>query len=117
MQIYALAQSIIILAYYRMTFIKYKQYPGKLGLEHSPAGLWNFEGNLNDSSGNGFDLSGTPLGYSVQANDFQYGVIFGGSEFSRPSRDAALAITGALTIETVGIFSPPVSGVREFFVR
>jgi hypothetical protein len=115
MQIYALAKPIIILAYCCMTFIKYKQYPGKLGLEHSPAGLWNFEGNLNDSSGNGFYLSGTPLGYSIQANDFQYGVIFGGSEFSRPSRDAALAITGAITIEIVGIFMPPEYGVLEFF--
>jgi hypothetical protein len=36
MQIYALAKLIIILAYYC-----------KLGLEHSPVGLWNFEGNLN----------------------------------------------------------------------
>lgn len=86
-----------------MTFIKYKQYPGKLGLEHSPVGLWNFEGNLNDSSGNGFDLSGTPRRYLTNEKDFFDGVVIGG-ELTRPSRDAALAITGELTIEVVGKF-------------
>lgn len=103
MQIYALAKPIIIPAYCCMTFIKYKQYPGKLGLEHSPAGLWNFEGNLNDSSGNGFHLSGTPRRYLTNERDFFEGVVIGG-ELTRPSRDAALAITGALTIEVVGKF-------------
>lgn len=101
--------TVIIQTYCCMTFIKYKQYPGKLGLEHSPVGLWNFEGNLNDSSGNGFDLSGTPLGYSVQANDFQYGMLFSWI-LSRASRDELTAITGALTLEVVGYFRFPASG-------
>lgn len=96
-----------------MTFIKYDKYPGKLGLEHSPVGLWNFEDNLNDSSGNGFDLSGTPLGYSIQANDFQYGMLFSGI-LSRASRDALTAITGALTLEVVGYFRFPASGALEY---
>ena len=123
MQIYALAKpiipanslenSIIIIAYICMTFIKYDKYPGKLGLEHSPVGLWNFDGNLNDSSGNDFTLSGTPLGYSIQTNDFQYGVIFGTSLFSRASRDELLAIPGALTIEVLGTFRTP-AGVSEY---
>jgi hypothetical protein len=103
MQIYALAKPIIIPAYCCMTFIKYKQYPGKLGLEHSPVGLWNFEGNLNDSSGNDFHLSGTPRRYLTNEKDFFEGVVIG-AELTRPSRDAALAITGALTIEVVGRF-------------
>lgn len=103
MQIYALAKPIIISVYCCMTFIKYKQYPGKLGLEHSPVGLWNFEGNLNDSSGNGFTLSGTPIRYLTNEKDFFDGVVIG-EELTRPSRDDALAITGALTIEVVGRF-------------
>jgi hypothetical protein len=71
---------------------------GKLGLEYDPVALWLFDGNLNDSSGNGFDLTGAPS-YTTAAIDRQAGAIFGGTAWTRPSRDAALAITGALTIE------------------
>ena len=73
---------------------------GKLGLEYDPVGLWLFDDNLNDSSGNGFTLTGTP-GYTTIERDKQIGAIFGTSAWTRPSRDASLAITGALTIEAV----------------
>ena len=72
----------------------------KLGLEYNPVGLWLFDGNLNDSSGNDFNLSGSPE-YTTTEIDKQVGAIFGTSAWARPSRDAALAITGAVTIEAV----------------
>lgn len=72
----------------------------KLGLEYSPAGLWLFDGNLNDSSGNGLNLTGSPS-YTTVERDKQIGAIFGTTPWTRPSRDAALSIMGALTIEAV----------------
>lgn len=72
----------------------------KLGLEYDPVGLWLFNGNLNDSSGNGFNLAGSPE-YTTTEIDKQIGAIFGTSAWARPSRDAALNITGAVTIEAV----------------
>ena len=82
----------------------------KLGLEHSPVGLWLFDGNLNDSSGNGFNLSGT-TSYVTNLNGptIPQSAVYGGNNaaiLSRPSRDATLAITGAITIEAYGVFSP-----------
>lgn len=70
----------------------------KLGLEYDPVGLWLFENNLNDSSGNGFNLTGAPR-YTTLARDRQVGAIFEETGWKRPSRDSALVITGALTIE------------------
>ena len=82
-----------------MTFIKDKPIQ-KLGLEHSPVGLWLFDGDLNDSSGNGFDLTGTP-DYTTELRDKRVGAIFGTTPWTRPSRDSELSIIGALTIEAV----------------
>jgi hypothetical protein len=65
-----------------------------------PVGLWLFENNLNDSSGNGFNLTGTP-NYTTIEKDKQIGAIFGTSAWTRASRDASLVIIGALTIEVV----------------
>ena len=69
---------------------------GKLGLEYNPVGLWLFENNLNDSSGNGFNLTGTVFGYS------DFGVILNGTELTYSSVPNALQIAGALTIEIIG---------------
>lgn len=82
-----------------MTFIKDKPIQ-KLGLDYSPVGLWLFENNLTDSSGNGFNLTGSPS-YTTVERDKQIGAIFATSPWTRPSRDAALSIMGALTIEAV----------------
>ncbi len=73
---------------------------GKLDTTHAPAGLWLFDNNLNDSSGNGFDLTGAPS-YTTEARDKRVGAIFGTTPWTRPARDAALSIIGALTIEAV----------------
>jgi hypothetical protein len=78
-----------------MTFIKDKPIQ-KLGLEHSPVGLWLFDGNLNDSSGNGFNLTGTVFGYS------DFGAILNGTELTYSTVPNALQIAGALTIELIG---------------
>lgn len=80
---------------------------GKLGLEYDPVGLWLFNGNLNDSSGNDFNVSGTPS-YVTNLNGptIPQSAVYGGIIWTRPSRDAALATTGAITIETCGVFYP-----------
>jgi hypothetical protein len=66
-------------------------------------GLWNFQDNLNDSSGNGFNLSGTPFAYTAQDNFFGKGVVCRGGldYFTRSSRDALLAIIDGITIEGI----------------
>jgi hypothetical protein len=89
-----------------MTFIKDKPIQ-KLGLEYNPVGLWLFDGNLNDSSGNDFNLSGTPS-YVTNLNGptIPQSAVYGGTIWERPSRDATLAITGAITIEACGAFYP-----------
>lgn len=71
---------------------------GKLGLEYGPVGLWLFNNNLNDSSGNGFNLSGTAA-YTSDKDGHVCARLT--SAWTRPSRDALLAITGAVTIECV----------------
>lgn len=80
-----------------MTFIKDKPIQ-KLGLEYSPAGLWLFENNLNDSSGNGLNLTGTVSYTSVK--DGHVCARLGGS-LSMATSSPTLAITGALTVECV----------------
>jgi hypothetical protein len=73
------------------------------GLEHSPVGLWQFQGDLTDSSGNGYDLeigAGTEqyvdLSSTIQALDLD------GSTYARLAAfAAALAITGDMTIEAL----------------
>jgi hypothetical protein len=68
---------------------------GKLGLEYDPVALWLFNGNLNDSSGNGLNLSGTVFGYS------DFGAILNGTELTYSTTESLLQIAGALTIECV----------------
>ncbi|MFA5757979.1 MAG: hypothetical protein WC942_01180 [Clostridia bacterium] len=57
-----------------MTFIK-PYLMGKFDTTYNTAGLWLFEDNLNDSSGNGLNLTGAVTGYTTQDNNFQKGVI------------------------------------------
>lgn len=79
-----------------MTFIKDKPIQ-KLGLEYDPVALWLFNGNLNDSSGNGLNLTGTVFGYS------DFGVILNGTELTYSTTGSPLQIAGALTIEFIAI--------------
>lgn len=85
-----------------MTFLKKKPI-GKLDTSTSPVGLWNFEGNLNDSSGNGFTLTGTPDRYTSTTNDFINGAAIGAASWKRAHEDT-LTITGAITLEVIGVF-------------
>jgi hypothetical protein len=85
-----------------MTFIKQKLI-GKLDTSTSPVGLWNFDGNLNDSSGNGFNLTGTPAKYISADMDFISGSAIGADSWKRPHEDT-LTITGAITLEVIGVF-------------
>lgn len=71
---------------------------GKLDTTYSPAGLWLFENNLNDSSGNGLNLTGTVSYTSVK--DGHVCARLGGS-LSMATSSPTLAITGALTVECV----------------
>ena len=66
----------------------------------SPVGLWQFDGNLNDSSGNGFTLSvfsGTER-YATLLPGLK-GVLLIDSSLEKATYASALAITGNLTIE------------------
>jgi len=86
------------------------------GLEHSPVGLWQLQGDLTDSSGNGFDLevgAGTeqyvPLSGSVDA-----AFLDGSTYFRRAAAEASLLITGDVTIEALvsWVQDPPGTGVN-----
>lgn len=85
-----------------MTFIKDK-FIGKLDASTSPVGLWNFDGNLNDSSGNDFTLTGTPNKYTSRTWDFIEGASIDVVSFKRAHEDV-LTITGAITLEVIGTF-------------
>lgn len=73
---------------------------------HNPVGLWQFNGNLNDSSGNGFTLT-------VETGEISYAQILPGlvgvnlaplastTRLVHSTFQSALAITGDLTIECV----------------
>lgn len=86
-----------------MTFIKNRPLL-KLDTSTNPVALWNFEGNLNDSSGNDLTLTGTPLRYTSYNQDFITGAAMSASSsFTRTHTDL-LTITGALSIEVIGSF-------------
>lgn len=70
----------------------------KLGLEYNPVGLWLFENNLNDSSGNGLNLTGIVSYTSVKDGHVCARL---GSSLSMATSSPTLAITGALTVECV----------------
>lgn len=69
-------------------------------LTHSPVGLWQFDGNLNDSSGNSFNLT-------AESGTARYGDLVPGISclYSNALRlvyntsGTALAITGDMTVE------------------
>jgi hypothetical protein len=78
------------------------------GLHHSPVGLWQFDGDLNDSSGNGFHLT-------VESGAARYTNIFPGLRallIVDPLKliynvaEPVLRITGNLTIEMLLQLSP-----------
>jgi hypothetical protein len=68
---------------------------------HSPIGLWQLQGDLTDSSGNGYTLSlaaGTEQ--YVPISDTVQGHLFNGATYLRyNTAEAALQLTGDMTIE------------------
>lgn len=79
----------------------------KFDTTHNPAGLWNFNETLDDSSGNGFTLTGSPV-----YREMWPGLIglVGGTP-SRPGFDTLLAITGDITIEAICVMrTAPTNG-------
>lgn len=74
-----------------------------LDTTHSPVGLWRFDGDLTDSSGGGRNLSlATGTARYMEVAPGLRGLWFDGSTvLARPSYDAALAISGDLTIEFI----------------
>jgi len=90
-----------------------KSFIDKLDTTHSPAGLWLFDGNLNDSSGNLVHLlGGTPRGYTDAAKDRVRGVVFEATRLTR-GYNPLLVLPGDLTIEVVGVFQSKVSAVQS----
>lgn len=83
------------------------------GLEHTPVGLWQFNGNMNDSSGNGFTLtvaSGTERYSSVFPT--LRGVSLVSTTLIYNTFTSTLAITGDITIEcliSIPFFTTPFS--------
>jgi len=88
----------------------YYQNQGKLGLDYAPVGLWLFDGDLTDDSGNGFDLTGAPLAYTDEATEWQRGAVTTGAASWTRVHEAALTITGAVTVEVVGSFQSVATG-------
>lgn len=66
----------------------------KFDTTHSPVGLWNFNESLEDSSGNGFTLIGSPIYREIWPG--LIGLV--GGTPARSSFDALLAVTGDITI-------------------
>jgi hypothetical protein len=82
--------------------------PARFDLTHSPLFLYHFDRNLNDSSGNGFTLSGAVTYNQIAPNLFAAG----GSVDATRAFDASLAITGDLTIQVLGKFYATPSNMR-----
>lgn len=71
---------------------------------YSPVGLWQFNGNLNDSSGNGFNLTadaGTPL-FGQLAPGLP-GVFLSSTRLKAAASANALRITGDVTVELLAM--------------
>jgi hypothetical protein len=87
----------------------------KLGLEHSPLGLWNFEENMLDDSGNDFD-------FTVSAGTERYTSIRGmmGFRFDAATRlhhnvtGTSLEILGDVTMHLI-LCSNAFSGTQRYF--
>jgi hypothetical protein len=94
------------------------QPPQLHDLLHSPVGLWQFDGDLTDSSGNGFDLSlaaGT-LRYGPGIRpDLQSLFCDGSTRVSRVT-EATLRITGDVTVALLAHPNEGIGGAGETFV-
>ncbi len=80
---------------------------------HSPVGLWQFQGDLTDASGNGFTLSvdaGTPR-YDQLCPGLA-GVLLQSTRLKAAVGANALRITGDITIEMLVIFAADNTGVQ-----
>jgi hypothetical protein len=94
-----------------MTFLKPAINARLHDLTHSPVGLWQLNGGLTDSSGNGFTLtveSGTER-YSQLPGGIQGFYFDGSTNLYRSAAEATLRILGDMTIELLceWIDSPP----------
>lgn len=73
----------------------------RLDLSHSPTLLCHFNRSLEDLSGNGLDLTGTATFTEFEAQHFG---LAPGSDVRRAAYDAALDISGPMTVEVTGYF-------------
>lgn len=70
---------------------------------HSPVARYDFEDNLLDSSGNGFDLTGAS---HVFREVFPGLIALAGGSASRAANDALLTILGDVTVQAIVSFAP-----------
>ena len=89
-----------------MTFIsgKSRRVFRQHDLTHSPVGLWQFNSSLADTSGNGFTLTLNGTNAYTTLNGAPAFAFNGSTYLTRASNDAALTITGDLTIEMLASF-------------
>lgn len=85
-----------------MTFIKTGILARQHDLTHSPVGLWQFDGNLLDSSGNGFTLTlenGTERYTRLPGGRIQGAMFDGSTNFIYNVSEATLRLLGDMTVE------------------
>lgn len=81
----------------------------RFDLTHAPVALYHFDGDLNDSSGNDFHLTGSGNPSYCEVWPRIKALVSGSG--SRPVHDALLYIDGDITIEVLGCFlNDPLSG-------
>lgn len=99
-----------------MTFIRSSPKVRLHDTTHSPVGLWQLQGDLTDSSGNGYTLSvGAGTEQYVPISETVQGHLFNGSTYlRRATAEAALRLTGDMTIEllVMWLIDPPGVGVN-----
>jgi len=93
----------------------------RLDTTHSPVGLWLFKGNLNDSSGNGFDLDQNSTYVESSAGSIHpaaYASVSEAIEY-HGSPAASLQITGDITVQMIVFLRtlPSVGGNRFRILR
>jgi len=90
--------------------------PAKFDTTHTPIALYHFDGDANDYSGNGFNLtSGTATFTQVDPTTGRK-ALYLGNTISRPSNDAALTITGDVTIQVIAKMVGTPSGITTAFL-